>query len=509
MPYKNGNGASYATGSAIPSSGVTGLNATLVSGNLANGDGSIVYNITGTPSAAGTANFALNFGGQTCTLALPVTTPGSTTVSPAIAGLTCASATFSATAVSGTSTTITAVVPYKNGNGGSYPAGSAIASSGVTGLNATLISGNLANGDGSIVYNITGTPSAAGTANFALNFGGQTCTLALPVTAPGSTTASPAITGLTCASATFSASAVSGTSYTATAVVPYTGGNGGSYPAGSAIASSGVTGLNATLVSGNLANGAGSIVYNITGTPSAAGTANFALNFGGQTCTLSIPVTAPGSTTVSPAITGLTCTSATFSTSAVSGTAYTATATVPYVGGNGGSYPVGSAIASSGVTGLNATLVSGNLANGAGSIVYNITGTPSAAGTANFALNFGGQTCTLSIPVTAPGSTTVSPAITGLTCTSATFSTSAVSGTAYTATATVPYVGGNGGSYPVGSAIASSGVTGLNATLVSGNLANGAGSIVYNITGTPSAAGTANFALNFGGQTCTLALPVK
>ncbi len=319
--------------------------------------------------------------------------------SASISAFTCGSATFSATAVSGTSYTATATVPYRGGNGASYATGSAIASSGVTGLNATLIPGNLANGDGSIVYNITGTPSGTGTANFALNFGGQTCTLSLPVTSPGSTTVSPAISGFTCGSATFSATAVSGTSYTATATVPYTGGNGGSYAAGSAIASSGVTGLTATLLAGNLAKGDGSIVYNITGTPSAAGTANFAINFGGQTCTLALPVTSPGSTTVTPAISGLTCASAVFSASAVSGTAYTATATVPYIGGNGGSYTAGTAIASSGVTGLTATLVSGNLAKGDGTIVFNITGTPSGTGTATFALNFGGQTCTLSLPV--------------------------------------------------------------------------------------------------------------
>ena len=429
--------------------------------------------------------------------------------SASISGLTCGSATFSASAVSGTSYTATATVPYRGGNGASYATGSAIASSGVTGLNATLVSGNLANGDGSIVYTITGTPSGTGTANFALNFGGQTCTLSLPVTAPGSTTVSPAVSGLTCGSATFSATAVSGTSYTATVTVPYTGGNGGSYAAGTAIASSGVTGLNATLLSGNLAKGDGSIVYTITGTPSAAGTANFAINFGGQTCTVSLPVAAPGSTTVSPAVSGLTCGSAVFSASAVSGTSYTATATVPYTSGNGGAYAAGTAIASSGVTGLNATLVSGKLASGDGSIVYNITGTPSAAGTANFAISFGGQTCTVSLPVTSPGSTTVSPAVSGLTCGSAVLSASAVSGTAYTATATVPYTGGNGGSYAAGTAIASSGVTGLNATLVSGSLAKGDGTIVYTITGTPSAAGTANFALSFGGQTCTLSITVK
>ena len=108
--------------------------------------------------------------------------------------------------------------------------------------------------------------------------------------------------------------------------------------------------------------------------------------------------------------------------------------------------------------------------------------------------------------------TTVTPSsatVGSLTCGSATFSTSAVSGNAYTATATVPYTGGNGTSYSAGSAIASTGVTGLNATLQAGTLTSGAGNLTYAISGTPSGSGTATFALSFGGQTCNLALTVS
>ncbi|CAN5523497.1 hypothetical protein BH09BAC4_BH09BAC4_31830 [soil metagenome] len=107
---------------------------------------------------------------------------------------------------------------------------------------------------------------------------------------------------------------------------------------------------------------------------------------------------------------------------------------------------------------------------------------------------------------------TVTPSsvtITGVSCSSGTFSTTAASGTAYTGTATVPYTGGNGLSYSAGSAISSAGVTGLTATLQAGTLASGSGNLSYAISGTPSGAGTATFALSFGGQSCSLALTVS
>ncbi len=75
------------------------------------------------------------------------------------------------------------------------------------------------------------------------------------------------------------------------AAVPYTGGNGGPHP-GQTVGSGGVTGLTATLAAGYFANGADSLSYAISGTPSTYGTASFALNIGGQTCTLTLPVSA-------------------------------------------------------------------------------------------------------------------------------------------------------------------------------------------------------------------------
>lgn len=108
--------------------------------------------------------------------------------------------------------------------------------------------------------------------------------------------------------------------------------------------------------------------------------------------------------------------------------------------------------------------------------------------------------------------TTVTPTsatISMLACGSAAFSGSAVSGTVYTGTATIPYTGGNGAAYTAGSAIASTGVTGLNAILQAGTLASGAGNLTFAISGTPSGAGTATFPLSFGGQSCSLALTIS
>lgn len=104
------------------------------------------------------------------------------------------------------------------------------------------------------------------------------------------------ITALNCGSATNAGTLTSGSAASGVSTsVPYTGGNGGSYSA-QAISSTGVTGLTASLSSGNLANGSGSVSLNITGTPSASGTASFSLTLGGQTCTFTRSVAAAAAT---------------------------------------------------------------------------------------------------------------------------------------------------------------------------------------------------------------------
>jgi uncharacterized protein (TIGR02145 family) len=74
------------------------------------------------------------------------------------------------------------------------------------------------------------------------------------------------------------------------------------------------------------------------------------------------------------------------------------TATLTYTGGNGKTY-VTKSYTSTGVTGLSATLLAGTLANGEGALVYTISGTPTTAGTANFAIALGGKSCAITITV--------------------------------------------------------------------------------------------------------------
>ena len=100
--------------------------------------------------------------------------------------------------------------------------------------------------------------------------------------------------------------------------------------------------------------------------------------------------------------------------------------------------------------------------------------------------------------VVTPGS------ITTLNCAGATTTGTLTSGTAASGvSSSVPYTGGNSGSYAA-QTVTSTGVTGLTATLAAGNFATGAGNLTYTITGNPSTAGTASFAINIGGQSCTL-----
>jgi uncharacterized protein (TIGR02145 family) len=71
LTYTGGNGKTYLTKSHT-STGVTGLSVTLLGGTLANGEGTLVYTISGTPTTAGTANFAISFGGKSCSVSVKV-----------------------------------------------------------------------------------------------------------------------------------------------------------------------------------------------------------------------------------------------------------------------------------------------------------------------------------------------------------------------------------------------------------------------------------------------------
>ena len=215
---------------------------------------------------------------------------GGGTLTASISALACSSGSFSSAATVNVPFLASGTVPYTGGNAVAYAAGVSIASTGVTGLTAVLQAGTLANGTGSLTYSVSGTPTTAGVATFPLSFGGQNCSISLTVN-PAAGPTSPSISAIACSSGSFSAAATSGTIYSGTATVPYSGGNGVAYSSGAAINSTGVTGLTATLQSGTLTNASGNLTYSVSGIPSAAGTATFPITFGGQNCSLNLTVT--------------------------------------------------------------------------------------------------------------------------------------------------------------------------------------------------------------------------
>ena len=71
VSYNGGDGGSY-NGLTIPSTGVTGLTATLSAGNFASGNGTLTFQISGTATGVGNASFSIAIGGQSCVLNVQV-----------------------------------------------------------------------------------------------------------------------------------------------------------------------------------------------------------------------------------------------------------------------------------------------------------------------------------------------------------------------------------------------------------------------------------------------------
>ena len=280
---------------------------------------------------------------------------------------------------------VSTILSYTGSNGGSHN-GQTINSTGVTGLTAILNAGTFASGSSILVFNIFGIPSSYGVATFDVTIGGQSCSFTRNVIG--------GISSLLCSSSVIIGDLVEDVEATSVSVsIPYTGGQGTPYEAQS-IPSTGVTGLTATLSAGNFVTGNGNVNFTISGTPNASGTASFAINIGGQSCNLDVNVVSP--------IISLDCSGASHSGTLVSGIAASGvSSSLSYTGGIGVAYS-GQTVASTGVTGLTATLIAGNFSTGNGSLIYTITGTPSTVGTASFQINIGGQSCVLTRIVTAP-----------------------------------------------------------------------------------------------------------
>ena len=372
VPYTGGDGGAH-SGQSVTSTGVTGLTATLSAGDFASVAGNLTYAITGTPASGGTASFVLNMGGQTCTLNIFVCGTGC-----------CAkvSATeyknFMCYNLGSANTSADPFTPTWEINGGYWQWGRKDeAAAGPTGPDAGQANSGAVSGwntttapdgswdDGSKTANdpcpvgyrvptkaqwagvlANNTKTSVGAFSYSntnygagKKFGNQLMLPAAGVRANGdgfsffrgdngyywSSTGFAMVNGwflefsssnalesgysreyghsvrcvedipgsigsLNCGGSTITGTLINGQSATGvSASVPYTGGNGG-FQSGQTVTSTGVTGLTATLSAGNFASGGGNLSYAITGTPASGGKASFALNIGGQTCTLDVTV---------------------------------------------------------------------------------------------------------------------------------------------------------------------------------------------------------------------------
>lgn len=283
--------------------------------------------------------------------------------------------------------------------------------------------------------------------------------------------------------------------------IPYTVGTNGTFSDVS-ISSTGVSGLTAQAVGGNITSD-GNLILDVTGTPAIDGNATFDISFGGQNCSFAIPITPP-----SVSLASLECgSSALINPNAVSlesGTTITSgdnlQVSIPYTVTTAGTYDAIS-ISSTNITGLTAQANAGTI-NADGNLILNISGVSSGVGAANFDLSIGGQNCSFTINIIA-----TAPSIGNIRCSN---HRPKFFGNDLIEDVTVPndlntyirvkYSTGNGQPF-ASESINSTGVTGLTATVAAGTLASGNGEVRFIISGTPTDNGNAIFPISFLGVT--------
>ena len=388
LAYTGGNGGFQAT-QIYTSTGVTGLTATLTPGLINNGSGNFIFTIAGIAFSEGTANFVVSIGGQTCSFTVTVQTAlaaqypagsvfcasGPTAIvdvtNPTTGkiwmdrNLGASQVATSSTDVaaygdlyqwgrridghqcrtSATTATLSSIDQPVNGNfilspttpfdwrspqnnnlwqgvnGVNNPCPNGYRIPTETELNSERLSWNSNNSIGAfssiLKFTSAGSRSNINGALANVNLVGDywssnissSLSIDLDINNTGSSTnnvtrgdgvsvrcikdasAIPATLGaINCGSSSITGTLTSGAAASGvSASVPYTGGNGGSFAA-QTIPSTSVTGLTANLAAGVLANGSGSLSLTISGTPSASGTASFALSIGGQSCSFTMSV---------------------------------------------------------------------------------------------------------------------------------------------------------------------------------------------------------------------------
>jgi uncharacterized protein (TIGR02145 family) len=104
-----------------------------------------------------------------------------TQITSSIGELKCHEANLNGTITNGSSiSNVTVNIPYTGAYSVSY-GNQTISSTGVNGITANLSASTLFNGSGDLFFTLTGTPTSAGNAEFALSIAGESCTFKVPV----------------------------------------------------------------------------------------------------------------------------------------------------------------------------------------------------------------------------------------------------------------------------------------------------------------------------------------
>ncbi len=405
VPYTGGNGGTH-SGQTVTSTGVTGLTATLAAGSFANGADSLSYTITGTPDSAGTASFALNIGGQSCTLEVTVGAGSCTTPTDCWAMVSATDTLyFLCHNLASANTCADPFTPSWEIIGGYWQWGR-------KGPDSTQwLNTNTAN----FAHGPTG--SGAGDANEGAIAGWNTTSAPIGSWSDSIKTAEdPCPAGFRVPTeaqwqamidnnnessvGTWTVSATnysSGNFFGSNLMLPLAGYREST---DGSLSDRGQYGVYWSSSSAGSSNSPELTIYRANGAET--------YYFGTKTYGFSVRCAAEPPAPPAGSIGAIDCTNAALTgTLTADSVASGVSVQVPYTGGNGGTHS-GQTVTSTGVTGLTATLAAGSFANGADSLSYTITGTPDSAGTASFALNIGGQSCTLEVTVGA-GSPAAAP----------------------------------------------------------------------------------------------------